>query len=175
MPLPVILLRHRPGLSPKSPIPCIRRPALRMTCSVAQGSTWQKKAATVPSLVLATLCLGVLLVIPGTSMATSVASHRDELSTPQNVFLPSVFIGSYSDPFHPGCTRSISAKGRELIVSGSDQKDGSSPWSLQATQSQNTILVDFSPKGGPANLRGEYNEEKSAIVWQDGNSWTKIQ
>lgn len=37
-----------------------------------------------------------------------------------------------------------------------------------------TIFVDFSPKGGPKDLLGVYNEDLNGIKWPDGNLWTKL-
>ena len=49
-------------------------------------------------------------------------------------------------------------------------------WELGATFAEGkggdvTLLVDFSPKGGPKDLEGKY--AKGRISWPDGNSWTK--
>lgn len=87
----------------------------------------------------------------------------------------SVFVGQYDDPNHPGCLRKITVKGKDVSILGSDEIDGSKQWSLRATEDYpGTIFVDFSPKGGPSNLLGVYNEKADAIKWPDGNSWSKI-
>ena len=34
-----------------------------------------------------------------------------------------------------------------------------------------TIIVDFSSKGGPADLHGVWNNDEVGITWSDGNTW----
>ena len=87
------------------------------------------------------------------------------------------FTGSYSDPNHPNCKRNIVADGNKVALSGTDGTpgcpvDGSgNSWSLSGEISGENILVDFSPKGGPKNLKGEW--DGSGIRWPDGNKWSK--
>ena len=96
-----------------------------------------------------------------------------------------LFTGKYSDPNHPGCARSvIRTSGSDGQVYGADAAggegvacDGSTDvkWGpLSAAIDGLKLVVDFSPKGGPSNLNGTYSVERNAIVWQDGNAWTKI-
>lgn len=89
------------------------------------------------------------------------------------------FSGSYSDPFHPNCQRVVTVKGLDARISGTDGNPGCPPdgsgraWKLQGKVDNNKILVDFSPKGGPKDLVGVWDEEGSAgILWPDGNKWT---
>lgn len=96
----------------------------------------------------------------------------------------SLFSGSYSDPNHPNCARYISATDTIGQVYGTDAAGGEGvpcngitdiKWGpLPATIDQTKIVVDFSSKGGPSNLQGQYNSSTPAIVWADGNSWPKI-
>ena len=38
-----------------------------------------------------------------------------------------------------------------------------------------TIFVDFSPKGGPADFMGYFETEGGeGIRWSDGNKWPKV-
>ena len=86
------------------------------------------------------------------------------------------FVGSYSDPNHVDCLRTVKLdEGGKLKVIGSDSVDGSNQWVLQALidDKRGNIVVDFSQKGGPANLVGTYNNVLEAIEWPDGNRWTK--
>ena len=49
-------------------------------------------------------------------------------------------------------------------------------WSLRGKFTDPTktkVAVDFSPKGGPADLAGAYAEGK--LTWPDGNSWRKVE
>jgi len=66
-------------------------------------------------------------------------------------------LGKYSDPNHPGCKRLISFENNEVVISGSDELDGSKPFRLIArTQPDGSLVIDFSPKGGPKDLKGKY-------------------
>ena len=87
----------------------------------------------------------------------------------------SILTGQYDDPNHPGCLRKITVKDDMVTIIGSDNVDGSKQWVLKAKEdAPGVMFVDFSPKGGPSDLLGVYNEKADAIKWPDGNSWTKI-
>eukprot|EP00607_Mallomonas_marina_P008562 CAMPEP_0182418224 /NCGR_PEP_ID=MMETSP1167-20130531/2712_1 /TAXON_ID=2988 /ORGANISM="Mallomonas Sp, Strain CCMP3275" /LENGTH=161 /DNA_ID=CAMNT_0024592341 /DNA_START=117 /DNA_END=602 /DNA_ORIENTATION=+ len=87
----------------------------------------------------------------------------------------SVFEGLYNDPNHPGCFRKISVKGKDVTIIGSDELDGSKQWKIKAKEDYpGTIFVDFSPKGGPSDLLGAYDEKDGGIRWPDNNLWSKI-
>jgi len=48
-------------------------------------------------------------------------------------------------------------------------------WKLEGSVKGSNILVDFTPKGGPANLLGVYDTSApEGIKWPDGNKWAKI-
>mmetsp|Transcript_19370 Transcript_19370/g.36580 ORF Transcript_19370/g.36580 Transcript_19370/m.36580 type:complete len:154 (-) Transcript_19370:124-585(-) len=89
----------------------------------------------------------------------------------------SVFTHEYSDPKHVNCKRVISVRpDGEAALSGTDGNpacpaDGSgSVWRLVGDVQGETITVDFSPKGGPSNLKGKWVGD--GISWPDGNKWT---
>lgn len=92
------------------------------------------------------------------------------------------FTGSYSDPNHPNCLRAISNGAENMVrVTGTDGNpgcpvDGSGrEWALTGMVSGSTIQVDFSPKGGPRDLQGVYDESGTpGIRWPDGNKWSLI-
>lgn len=96
------------------------------------------------------------------------------------------FPGNYADPVHPNCKREITTipgSTTSVRVAGTDGSpacppDGSgTPWTLSGTiLDDSTILVDFSPKGGPSNLKGIYDTSSvpSGIQWPDGNKWSKL-
>mmetsp|Transcript_4056 Transcript_4056/g.6379 ORF Transcript_4056/g.6379 Transcript_4056/m.6379 type:complete len:135 (-) Transcript_4056:14-418(-) len=76
------------------------------------------------------------------------------------------FTGDYADPKHPNCLRQVQVlDGKKATVSGTDGTPGCPPdgsgraWSLAGSVNKDTILVDFSPKGGPANLLGKWEPE----------------
>ena len=81
------------------------------------------------------------------------------------------FQGTYSDPAHPGCTRRITLAGRNAIITGADE-DGK-PWKVAAVPQGDKILVDFSPKGGPADVVGQWLGT-GGIKFPDGNVWAKL-
>eukprot|EP00567_Pseudictyota_dubia_P013707 CAMPEP_0197457552 /NCGR_PEP_ID=MMETSP1175-20131217/46408_1 /TAXON_ID=1003142 /ORGANISM="Triceratium dubium, Strain CCMP147" /LENGTH=344 /DNA_ID=CAMNT_0042991953 /DNA_START=107 /DNA_END=1141 /DNA_ORIENTATION=+ len=90
------------------------------------------------------------------------------------------FSGSYADPNHPNCLREIKVEGTTADVSGTDGDPGCPPdgsgdgWDLVGKVDGDTILVDFSPKGGPANLKGVYESSPiPGIRWPDGNLWSR--
>jgi hypothetical protein len=96
-----------------------------------------------------------------------------------------VFTGSYSDPKHPKCAREIRLESNvSALVFGTDAAGGEgkecdgetdTKWGpLPGKKHEMEIVVDFSSKGGPSNLRGKYDESKKEIKWQDGNVWTKV-
>ena len=103
------------------------------------------------------------------------------------------FTGTYDDPNHPDCLREIednmngtakvygadAAGGEGAECDGSTDikwgplegttswvKDGNSLWHKR-------IVVDFSPKGGPSDLTGQWNQDNFRLDWQDGNYWPK--
>mmetsp|Transcript_15512 Transcript_15512/g.20201 ORF Transcript_15512/g.20201 Transcript_15512/m.20201 type:complete len:146 (+) Transcript_15512:129-566(+) len=92
----------------------------------------------------------------------------------------SVFNHQYNDPNHPNCKRLVTVKedGKSFLA-GTDgnpgcPEDGSGNiWRLQGETYGNTILVDFGPKGGPANVKGVWEaKDTPGIRWPDGNKWT---
>ena len=96
-------------------------------------------------------------------------------------FNPAAIAGYYSDPNHPNCQRIIEVAGTIASLTGTDgnpgcPSDGSGEvWTLKGKVNGNTLLVDFSPKGGPPDLKGVYDATVPAgINWPDGNKWTKI-
>lgn len=110
-------------------------------------------------------------------------------TTPSPINHGSDILGEYADPNHPNCRRSIvastaSVDGTKLfttavVLKGTDGNPGCPPdgsgdaWSVEGKVDdiQETIVVDFSPKGGPPDLKGEKIPE--GILWEDGNTWTR--
>lgn len=77
----------------------------------------------------------------------------------------------YSDPNHPKGYRSITVKGSEVLIEGNDDAPTGKAWSLVGKADGDSILIDFSPKGGPKDLLGKF--DGSGIVFPDGNRWPK--
>ena len=119
------------------------------------------------------------LVTSGIAFGGAVAMENVALGHPSLVAVAaqtkSVFNGNYDDPNHPGCLRKISVDGKKVTIVGSDNVDGSNQWILYAKEDYpGTIFVDFSPKGGPSDLLGVYNDQMDGIKWPDGNMWAKL-
>ena len=107
----------------------------------------------------------------------------------------SQFTGFYDDPNHPGCLRSVKVVGPKLRadgtrsripiveVKGYDGKEGEKMCTSRPTRDdlwaiegklldKDTVALDFSSKGGPAGVKGIWQED--GIVFPDGNKWTKV-
>mmetsp|Transcript_12505 Transcript_12505/g.20802 ORF Transcript_12505/g.20802 Transcript_12505/m.20802 type:complete len:157 (-) Transcript_12505:696-1166(-) len=115
-------------------------------------------------------------IVAGT-LSVAVVNEGAFLSSPPVVNAAqdiSVFVGKYSDPFHPGCPRSVEIVDGQVVVKGSDNTDGSKPWTLVAeTKADGSLLIDFSPKGGPKDLKAEFISADNGIKFPDGNLWSK--
>ena len=99
-----------------------------------------------------------------------------------------VFVGEWADPNHPNGGRSITLSnskllGFQLAVVELYNEVGEAPKSLNAlvgpVAGKQTITVDFTPVGGPAEFRGQYYAATGGlfasdrIEFPDGNAWTK--
>eukprot|EP00186_Timspurckia_oligopyrenoides_P001576 CAMPEP_0182447568 /NCGR_PEP_ID=MMETSP1172-20130603/17541_1 /TAXON_ID=708627 /ORGANISM="Timspurckia oligopyrenoides, Strain CCMP3278" /LENGTH=148 /DNA_ID=CAMNT_0024644055 /DNA_START=247 /DNA_END=690 /DNA_ORIENTATION=+ len=134
-----------------------------------QTQSVSRRSILVPS----AFSLLLLLNIPHLAHAAS--------STGSSTSAPSVYsaslLGKYSDPKHPGCGRTIqvSKDKKKLLVSGFDGKPGCittgsdyiKSWKVDGKfgKSSGAIEVDFSPKGGPKGLKGQYNIHTGTIDW----------
>ena len=120
-----------------------------------------QKAAAVATLSVALLAGAV---VPATASAATVD-----------------FSGSYADPFHPNCQRHVEVVSQtRAAVTGTDgtpgcPPDGSGrPWALTGILEGDSILIDFTPKGGPKDLKGVWEPSPVAgIRFPDGNLWSK--
>jgi hypothetical protein len=111
--------------------------------------------------------------------------------------IASPLTGDYDDPNHPGCLRQVKIVGAPLRADGTrpanpiieitgydgngsgkvctddDRPTRADLWKIQGKMKSNTVAsIDFSPKGGPANLTGTWDGD--GIVFPDGNKWTKV-
>ena len=90
------------------------------------------------------------------------------------------FTGNYDDPNHPNCLRKIAMfSGDTANIFGTDGNPGCPPdgsgekWHLVGKVDGDSILVDFSPKGGPEDLEGVWESTPvPGIRWPDGNIWS---
>lgn len=91
--------------------------------------------------------------------------------------MESPFVGDYSDPNHPGGSRTVSLLNekvgvfRRAVISGNDGA-GQPQFDLPALVYNDQITVDFRPKGGPDNLTGYW--ASNGIKWPDGNKWPRV-
>jgi hypothetical protein len=91
------------------------------------------------------------------------------------------FSGSYADPFHPNCKRDVQVVSTSKAdVTGTDGTPGCPPdgsgrkWALTGIIDGDTILIDFTPKGGPKDLKGVWEPSPvPGIRFPDGNLWSK--
>mmetsp|Transcript_28401 Transcript_28401/g.81652 ORF Transcript_28401/g.81652 Transcript_28401/m.81652 type:complete len:145 (-) Transcript_28401:58-492(-) len=91
------------------------------------------------------------------------------------------FSGSYSDPNHPNCLREVQVLTKNKAeVKGTDGNPGCPPdgrgrtWALIGQVDGDSILIDFSPKGGPKDLKGVWEASPTpGIRFPDGNLWSK--
>ena len=124
----------------------------------------------------------VFLFFLRTATRTNIAPYGASTSTlgySPETFAGQGFPGEYSDPNHPNCKRLVEVTtdnaNANAIVSGTDGNPGCPPdgsgeaWKVSASIAGDTILVDFSPKGGPKGLKGQRVPE--GILWEDNNLW----
>eukprot|EP00525_Craspedostauros_australis_P011693 CAMPEP_0198118180 /NCGR_PEP_ID=MMETSP1442-20131203/20675_1 /TAXON_ID= /ORGANISM="Craspedostauros australis, Strain CCMP3328" /LENGTH=148 /DNA_ID=CAMNT_0043776397 /DNA_START=67 /DNA_END=513 /DNA_ORIENTATION=- len=88
------------------------------------------------------------------------------------------FTGSYADVKHPNCKREVVVEGNVATLKGTDgtpgcPADGSGrAWNLPGKIDGDSIFVDFSPKGGPKDLKGLWEPSpEPGIRWPDNNLW----
>ena len=102
------------------------------------------------------------------------------------------FVGTYLDPNHPNCTRTMLAKSpTEVLVYGFDagavglenvacHGANDKPWGpLNGKVVNGNIVIDFTPKGGPPDLTGNLDPTTKRLNWTghgaDGNYWPMVQ
>lgn len=92
--------------------------------------------------------------------------------------LESPFVGKYSDPNHPGGSRTITlfdkmfGDFRLASVEGGGGQREAEYFKLNAMVFDRQITVDFTPKGGPPDLTGWWTGD--GILWPDDNKWPRI-
>lgn len=98
----------------------------------------------------------------------------------------SVFVGTYSDPNHPGGVREITlldewdGRFRKAEVKGGGGRGEPTNYVLPARieAGDASIVIDFSPKGGPADFKGVWEEgdKGDGIRFvRDGNFWPQME
>jgi len=126
--------------------------------------------------------------------AIAIAAPQQAKATAAKTGAASPFTGDYDDPNHPSCLRQVKVVGAPQRADGSrsayplievigydatsgttctDRPTRADLWKAQGTVKSNTeASIDFSTKGGPANLVARF--EDGGIVFPDGNKWTKL-
>ncbi len=171
---------------------------LNLACAIALLSTSMTANALAPPSTKPAMERRQVFGILGSFVAGAAvsASAPDAANAaPLKVGPSSPFTGEYDDPNHPGCLRSVKVVGAPLRgdgtrpanpiieIAGYDGNGSSNVcterptrgdlWKIQGKVKSNTVAsIDFSPKGGPSNLTGEW--DGSGIVFPDGNKWTKV-
>ena len=92
----------------------------------------------------------------------------------------SSFEGTFSDPKHPGGTRTISLVGEKVggyqlaNVNGGGGKGEPQSYVLPAVVIRDEeIIIDFSPKGGPKDFEGIFSGDDIKFL-KDGNVWPRL-
>lgn len=138
------------------------------------------------------------LAVVGAAIAVSSTSCSSANAAIAKTGASSPFTGDYDDPNHPNCLRQVKVVGAPIRGDGTrpanpiieivgydgkgdegatttctDRPTRADLWKIQGKMKSNTeAVIDFSPKGGPANLQAKY--ENGGIVFPDGNKWTKV-
>jgi len=95
---------------------------------------------------------------------------------------PLAFVGTYTDPInHPGGTRTISLVETASVadyalaeVNGGGGAGEPANYVLPAAVlGDRTIVIDFSPKGGPKDLMAVLEENGDIRFLADGNVWSR--
>jgi len=136
------------------------------------------------SLLDRTTALAAMTAVSTTLMTATMTTERAEAYVPgffagaaNAAPAKSALAGKYADKKHPGCYREIFADG---TVKGEDGDPGcgartvTRAWTLAGVIDVNddSIFIDFSPKGGPANFLGVRVDE--GVKFPDGNVWRKL-
>lgn len=77
----------------------------------------------------------------------------------------------YTDPNHNMTRKVTYLKDNNIKITGKDSVKGKR-WSIYGKVNKNKANLDFSPKGGPRNLKATFR--KKEIKFSDGNTWKRI-
>eukprot|EP00977_Amphora_coffeiformis_P027278 scaffold34600_cov184-Amphora_coffeaeformis.AAC.3 len=130
--------------------------------------------------------------VVGTALLTNSLAAQ---ATVAQTGAASPWTGFYDDPNHAGCLRQVKVVGAPMRpngtpspfpiveVRGYDGPEGTAVcteppakrdaiWTVKGPLKGNSVVLDFSSKGGPSDLKAEYQD--GGIVFPDGNKWTKV-
>lgn len=116
-----------------------------------------------------------------TSLTTSIVASSIIPSKASAVTGAEVFVGTYSDPInHPGGKRSIKLVGEKVgdyqlaEVYGGGGRGEPKDYVLPAVIiGDRSILIDFTPKGGPRDFQGVATKEGIRFI-HDNNLWPRL-
>jgi len=166
----------------------IHRAFLIVACCVGVKATSWKGAADSPSRAFATILLAHKPTL-GRTHSKTAAVHKRSIGRRAALFAPAALApflgpfpasaggrvqigGKYTDPMHPGCTRTVKIRGSDAIINGFDDIGGPL-WEVKAKVGDNNgLIVDFTPKGGPTGVVAEWTG--SGLKFPDGNVWGQI-
>lgn len=137
--------------------------------------------------------LGGAVVGAAVTLGTAAVGPADAAVAQTGASSP--WTGFYDDPNHAGCLRQVKVVGAPrrpdgtpapfplVEVRGYDGPQGSdvctepparrdAVWTVKGPLRNEKAVLDFSSKGGPADLVAKY--EDGGIVFPDGNKWTKV-
>ena len=120
-----------------------------------------------------------------TSAATAAVTTAFAPSTPANAAATGAqaFVGTFSDPInHPGGKRTIKlldvkAGDYQLaeVIGGGGVGEPKNYVLPAAVIGDRTIVIDFSPKGGPKDFVGILDKDNGDIKFlKDGNRWPRL-
>lgn len=117
------------------------------------------------------------LLTASTAMAPTTASAATAKGA-------EAFVGTYTDPNHPGGTRTVRLVGQPVgdyqlaEVDGGGGRGEPEKYVLSAAiLGDRTIVIDFSvpPKNGPKDFVGVLDDKKNIKFLKDGNVWPRQQ
>jgi len=160
------------ALALQSPVATSRRAVLQKVAAAAP------LVAALPALAAYDTPLVGTAIRPevSTQLTPTEAANRPSNAGPQfvGVATSKPFVGTYEDPLHAGCKRTVALLGpRDYQIDGADE-DGK-PWKVLAKRSgPSTFVVDFTPKGGPAGVEAKQDPKTGGLKFPDGNVWKKL-
>ncbi|KAL9189104.1 hypothetical protein ACHAXT_011594 [Thalassiosira profunda] len=136
--------------------------------AVDEGAITDRRAL-LHSVVAAGTALGISALSPNAAIAAGAGAES--------------FVASYSDPInHPGGTRTIKLVDGAKVgdyqlaqVFGGGGRGEPKEYVLPAViVGDRSILIDFSPKGGPRDFAGVLDGDGSIKFIRDGNRWPRL-
>ena len=120
---------------------------------------------------------GALLQVLGASAASSALTAPAVVAAADG----NAFVGTYSDPNHPGGTRTVrllEAKVGEYqlaeVAGGGGLGEPKSYVLPAVAVGDRALVIDFAPKGGPRDFTAVLDGKTGIKFLRDGNRWPRI-